>query len=119
MKKPKNIERIKYLAYHHKRARVRKKNLKRLQKYGVVTFNLKDIAEALNNMVGKIVDAFRNLGSAFGQALKSYPQDPPRIVDNVDRCLICGIIIPEGRQVCPNCERSVEQWTSQNTEKEY
>lgn len=23
---------------------------------------------------------------------------------NVDRCLICGDKIPEGRQVCPNCE---------------
>ena len=22
-----------------------------------------------------------------------------------DRCLFCGTIIPEGRQVCPNCER--------------
>lgn len=21
-----------------------------------------------------------------------------------DRCIICGSIIPEGRQVCPNCE---------------
>ncbi len=21
-----------------------------------------------------------------------------------ERCLICGAIIPEGRQVCPNCE---------------
>ena len=22
-----------------------------------------------------------------------------------DRCIICGEIIPEGRQVCPNCEK--------------
>lgn len=22
-----------------------------------------------------------------------------------DRCVCCGEIIPEGRQVCPNCER--------------
>ena len=22
-----------------------------------------------------------------------------------DRCLICGAVIPEGRQVCPTCER--------------
>lgn len=22
-----------------------------------------------------------------------------------DRCLFCGAIIPEGRQICPNCER--------------
>ena len=24
-----------------------------------------------------------------------------------DRCVICGDIIPEGRQVCPNCEDKV------------
>ncbi len=29
-------------------------------------------------------------------------------VDNADRCVSCGEIIPEGRQVCPNCERGVE-----------
>ncbi len=23
---------------------------------------------------------------------------------NVNRCVCCGEIIPEGRQVCPNCE---------------
>lgn len=23
-----------------------------------------------------------------------------------DRCVICGEIVPEGRQVCPKCERS-------------
>lgn len=22
-----------------------------------------------------------------------------------DRCLFCGAIIPEGRQICPRCER--------------
>ena len=21
-----------------------------------------------------------------------------------DRCVTCGVIVPEGRQVCPNCE---------------
>ena len=27
---------------------------------------------------------------------------------NVNRCVCCGEIIPEGRQVCLNCERSPE-----------
>lgn len=27
--------------------------------------------------------------------------------ETADRCVCCGEIIPEGRQVCPNCERSV------------
>ena len=22
-----------------------------------------------------------------------------------NRCVICGVVIPEGRQVCPNCEK--------------
>ena len=43
------------------------------------------------------------------EAVKGYPQDPPRTVDNVDRCICCGEIIPEGRQVCPGCERSVKK----------
>ena len=31
-----------------------------------------------------------------------YDYDPPP--ENAERCVICGDIIPEGRQVCPNCE---------------
>lgn len=26
---------------------------------------------------------------------------------NVDRCVCCGAVVPEGRQVCPQCERAV------------
>ena len=29
-------------------------------------------------------------------------------LENVNRCVCCGEIIPEGRQVCLNCERSPE-----------
>ena len=25
---------------------------------------------------------------------------------NVDRCVCCGEIIPEGRMICPNCEKA-------------
>ena len=28
-----------------------------------------------------------------------------------DRCVICGAEIPEGRQVCPNCERNADVFT--------
>lgn len=28
-----------------------------------------------------------------------------KIFGNVERCVCCGAIIPEGRQVCPICER--------------
>lgn len=26
-----------------------------------------------------------------------------------EHCVICGEIIPEGRQVCPNCEKDIEE----------
>lgn len=26
-----------------------------------------------------------------------------------ERCICCGEIIPEGRQVCPNCEKEGER----------
>jgi len=26
------------------------------------------------------------------------------VVDSAERCVCCGIYIPEGRQVCPLCE---------------
>jgi Holliday junction resolvase len=28
-------------------------------------------------------------------------------IDNAEHCACCGAVIPEGRQVCPACERSV------------
>lgn len=27
-----------------------------------------------------------------------------------DTCLICGQPVPEGRQVCPNCEKGLKPW---------
>lgn len=27
---------------------------------------------------------------------------------NNDLCLICGVQVPEGRQVCPNCEKNIK-----------
>ena len=29
--------------------------------------------------------------------------------ENIDRCVCCGEIVPEGRWVCPNCERKVKE----------
>ena len=28
--------------------------------------------------------------------------------NSCEYCVVCGAIIPEGRQVCPNCERGVK-----------
>lgn len=32
------------------------------------------------------------------------PETDANIGDNADRCVCCGDVIPEGRQVCPGCE---------------
>jgi hypothetical protein len=109
MKKHKNIERIKYIAYHHKKVRVRKKNMKRLQKYGVLTLDFRGFAFAINRVMAMIGTTCRQLADALTQAFRSYPQDPLRLVDNVDRCVCCDEIIPEGRQVCPSCEGGAER----------
>lgn len=31
------------------------------------------------------------------------------VMNNVDTCVMCGIIVPEGRQVCPTCEDKASQ----------
>ena len=30
-------------------------------------------------------------------------------IDTVERCVMCGKVIPEGRQVCFSCERQTEE----------
>lgn len=34
--------------------------------------------------------------------------DAERKVPNENRCVSCGIVIPEGRQICPNCGVKLE-----------
>lgn len=34
-----------------------------------------------------------------------------------ERCVICGEIIPEGRQVCPKCEK--RRWDDEQREGDY
>ena len=39
-------------------------------------------------------------------------------MDGCDHCLICGAYVPEGRNVCPNCERRVyEQYQEKGKRK--
>lgn len=35
-----------------------------------------------------------------------------------NRCVICGEIIPEGRQACPNCEKGKEPKKQDDESKE-
>lgn len=36
---------------------------------------------------------------------KEIPFRPAAIRDNAEHCVCCGDVIPEGRQICPACER--------------
>lgn len=60
------------------------------------------------------------IAGVSGDDLASYPCDRSTIlsaypglcevdIQNVNRCVCCGEIIPEGRQVCPNCEGTCER----------
>lgn len=35
----------------------------------------------------------------------------------VDVCVICGCVIPEGRQICPDCEEKWGKSRSEDTDK--
>lgn len=110
MKTPaaKQIRRITYLSKHAKKARIRKKNAKRLKKYVAQSINLMDVVRAISEACKIIVDTFNKTWASISQSLRSYPQYQPLSVDKVDRCVCCDTIIPEGRQICPNCERGLE-----------
>ena len=40
------------------------------------------------------------------EALQIDRSDNGAVKMSENRCIVCGEIIPEGRQVCPNCENS-------------
>ena len=54
----------------------------------------------ISQCLGKPIDEIIEL--VLAQTLKGGE----RVV--ADRCVVCDEIIPEGRQVCPNCERKRE-----------
>ena len=39
-------------------------------------------------------------------------------IDEKDTCVCCGNVIPEGRQVCLNCEEKENQHESKTTSKQ-
>ncbi len=52
----------------------------------------------------KIDDQYETVKNRYGEDchIKRY-----YIKDNENRCLYCNEIIPEGRQVCPKCEKGL------------
>lgn len=53
--------------------------------------------ETTNNTLAKIAARISEEPAAHVMEVK--------IFGNVERCVCCGAIIPEGRMVCPICER--------------
>ena len=41
----------------------------------------------------------------------------PAYITNDDRCVMCGVIVPEGRVVCWACETRVREETRQSSEE--
>ena len=58
-------------------------------------------SEALWNRVSGKIDALRGIDDFIADLLEEYMI---REISNEEKCLVCGDVIPEGRQVCPNCE---------------
>lgn len=54
-------------------------------------------------MDGKVIKSMKRAGDSAKKAAESMGE----VIDafeNADRCVCCGEIVPEGRQVCPSCE---------------
>ena len=72
----------------------RKSNRKKKAPKKVLTFaEILHIAEVYNKVNHKYLH--------YGDIVALLDQ-------NVDRCVCCGQAVPEGRQVCPQCEKAVE-----------
>ena len=54
-------------------------------------------------MDGKVIKPMKRTGDSAERAAESLV-DVIDAFENADRCVCCGEIVPEGRQVCPGCE---------------
>ena len=48
------------------------------------------------NSAAKAADSLKNVTESLKNVIDAF--------ENADRCVCCGEIVPEGRQVCPGCE---------------
>ncbi len=51
----------------------------------------------------KVIKSMKRAGESAENATESL-RNVIDAFENVDRCVCCGEIVPEGRQVCPGCE---------------
>lgn len=60
--------------------------------------------------VGNVIESMKRAGDSaknVTESLKNVTESLKNVIDafeNADRCVCCGDIVPEGRQVCPGCE---------------
>jgi hypothetical protein len=52
--------------------------------------------------IGAILQSFKASKEEVEEAYKS-------VYSNAEKCIHCGVIIPEGRLICPQCESEVEK----------
>ena len=72
------------------------RNIKRRKKSAKKALTISEILH-IANVYNKVKHKYINYG------------DVVTLVDrNVDRCVCCGEIVPEGRHVCPQCEKAVK-----------
>ena len=58
---------------------------------------------------GACYDCLRTFSECWGEYMahetkKRFKKSGMTMPNNADRCVCCGDVIPEGRQVCPKCE---------------
>jgi hypothetical protein len=54
-------------------------------------------------MDGEVIKSMKRAGDSAKKAAESL-KNVIGAFENADRCVCCGEIVPEGRQVCPGCE---------------
>lgn len=54
-------------------------------------------------MDGEVIKSMKRAGDSAEKAAESL-KNVIDAFENADRCVCCGEIVPEGRQVCPGCE---------------
>ena len=70
-------------------------------------------SEALWNRVNGKIDALRGIDGFLDELKAKYTEGKAH--ENTERCVVCGEVIPEGRQVCPLCEKqNTKSGLSQN-----
>lgn len=58
-------------------------------------------------MDGGIIKPMKRAGDSAEKAAESL-KNVINAFENADRCVCCGEIVPEGRQVCPSCAKGTE-----------